>query len=493
MSIEPALIGTYFEDLCRIPRGSGNEAGVQDYLRAFAATHGFARREDAAGNIVLYVPGRGTTASPPCCIQAHMDMVCKSDPEVAHDFLEDPIRTRIERREENGGQKDVLIATGTTLGADNGFGLAAALAVATDPAITLCPPLELLCTVSEETGLTGASNLDPELIQSDLLLNLDTEELGEICISSAGGRDMIAQWSLSRSAPDPNTIPIRAYLNGLPGGHSGVQIHEARGNAIQLLRAEVRSVTGSGIRLASFTGGTARNVIAGDAELVLWMTPAQVAVLEARLNGTEWLARLRAVLLPSDKQITGGIERLAPEATLLPLTQAQTDAILVTIAAIPHGVQVWSPSVEGLVETSNNVATVTTTEDRLTLCCSTRSSQNGAIERFQSEQEERLTRSGAAVTFSDGYPGWPAEPDSPLLKQAVQSFQGVLGHAPKLTAVHAGLECGVLKGKLPRLQIISFGPDIRDAHTTQERIYLDSVPPFYACLTNLLADLARNT
>src|SRR5579871_5721310 len=489
MSVKPALLGTYFEDLCRIPRCSGNEAGVQVYLRTFADKHAFPYREDAEGNIVIYVPGKGTDRKVPCCIQAHMDMVCKNDPEVAHNFLRDPIRTRIERRNENGVEREVLIATGTTLGADNGFGLAAALAVATDPDITVRPPLELLCTVSEETGLTGATQLDATLVHSDLLLNLDTEELGEICISSAGGRDMVAQWALTRSAPEPDATPVRVYLKGLPGGHSGVQIHEARGNALQMLLEEVQGAVGSGLRLASFMGGTARNVIPGDAELALWVTQAQRAALEQRLGASEWLEQLRAVILPSDKQIAGGIERLAFDAVLLPLSEAQTDEILQAIAAIPHGPQAWSEAVEGLVETSNNAATVTTTADKLTLCCSTRSSRDGAIEQFQAVQAAALTRSGAAVTFSDGYPGWPAEPDSPLLKQAVRTFEDVLGHAPKLTAVHAGLECGVLKGKLPRLQIISFGPDIRDAHTTQERIWLDSVSPFYACLTRLLADL----
>ncbi len=308
---------------------------------------------------------------------------------------------------------------------------------------------------------------------------------------------MIAQWNLERSAPEPGMIPVRAYLKGLPGGHSGVQIHEARGNAIQMLRAEIRSVVASGLRLAAFTGGTARNVIPGDAAMVFWVTPTQLDALEQHLNSSGWLERLRAGLLSSDQQVVGGLERIAPEEAPMPLSEAQTDTILLAIAGTPHGVQAWSEAVEGLVETSNNVAVVETTmfgadgkRSGLTLICSTRSSRDGAIERFQTEQEERLTRSGATVTFSDGYPGWPAEPDSPLLKQAVQTFEAVLGHAPKLTAVHAGLECGVLKGKLPRLQIISFGPDIRDAHTTQERIYLDSVPPFYACLAHLLADLA---
>ncbi len=489
-----ALVGKYFEELCQIPRGSGNEAGARRWVRTFAETHGFGYAEDAVGNCVVAVPGRGTGAKAGVVIlQSHTDMVCVKAEGSSHDFTRDPIRTQIVQWEENGHTAAALTADGTTLGADNGIGVAAAMAVATDPEVTDCPPLELLFTVDEETGLTGARYLDTTLLHSDLLINMDTEELGDICVSCAGGRDMTTVWRVSREEPQPNEIPVRLSLSGLPGGHSGVEIHQRHGNAIQMLLKELMRLTElrDVLKLAAFKGGSARNVIPSDAEIVVWLPEAQATALETAFRDPLLLACIEAELIPGAAgKALYGCERLPGETALRPLSVVQTQTLLAAIGGVPHGVQQWSQVVENLVETSNNVAVMTTSEETLTLICSTRSSRDGAIAEFQETARKSLEASGATVTFSDGYPGWPADPDNPLLRLAEETFTEVLGHAPNVMAVHAGLECGVFKGKQASLQMISFGPDIRAAHTIHERVLLESIPPFYACLTSLLRRLS---
>ncbi len=494
MDLQPALLWRYFDDLCRIPRGSGNESGVRAYLKEFAERNHWAFAQDSAGNCVISVPGRGAgLASEPVILQSHMDMVCVADKQHAgHDFTRDPISTQVRQWTEKGAAREVLTGTGTTLGADNGMGLVAGLAVATDPAVAGCPPLELLLTIEEETGLTGARKLDPSLLRADLLINLDSEELGDICVSCAGGRDLVVDWTLQRESPSPQDVPMRVRIGGLPGGHSGVQIHERRGNAIvSLLRAllAIPGVDGV-IELAALEGGAARNVIPGTLTALLWAPEAQALAIESAFNDP---ALREAILAEVDEDVPGsitcGAERLHELSAYQPIPPARTSAILNAIAAIPNGVRQWSEVVDGLVETSNNVAVLSTDSASIRLQCSTRSSREGAIEAFQDAVRPGLEASGAQVTVGDGYPGWPADPNNPLLRQAERAFTTILGHAPRVSAIHAGLECGVFKGKRPSLQMISFGPDIFGAHTTNERIAIDSVPPFYACLTSLLRDL----
>jgi dipeptidase D len=494
ISTEATGVWRYFEELSRIPRGSTHEAGVRAWVREFASAEGFGYIEDAVGNCLVTVSGRGAGVNAaPVIIQSHMDMVCVKAEGSAHDFTRDPLRLKVVAWEENGKTTEVCMADGTTLGADNGIGLTAAMAVAVDPEVTDCPPLQLLFTMDEETGLTGARDLDPSLLRADLLLNLDTEELGDICVSCAGGRDMTAEWTVQRVEPGAGEIPLRLSLSGLPGGHSGVEIHEKNGNALLTLLKEVSNAGGGagGMKLASFVGGSARNVIPSNAEIVIWVSEAEAAVLEAAFADPITAQRTQALLRDTAGPVDFRAERCPLETTLHPISVEQTTALLGAITAVPHGVQQWSSVVPNLVETSNNVAVVQTTEQSIRLICSTRSSRNGAIDTFQTGVRTRLEASGATVTCSDGYPGWPADPNNPLLAKAEAVFEAVLGHKPNVMAVHAGLECGVFKGKRPTLQMISFGPDIQGAHTIHERVLIGSIAPFYRCLTSLLQQLAR--
>jgi len=496
---EAAGVWKYFEELSRIPRGSTNEAGVRAWVRKFAAEQGFEFKEDVAGNCLVVVPGRGAgKASTPVIIQSHMDMVCVKAEGSLHDFTRDPILLKVDTWEEKGKALEVLTADGTTLGADNGIGLTAAMAVAVDPEVTDCPPLELLFTMDEETGLTGARDLDPALLRSDLLLNLDTEELGDICVSCAGGRDMTAEWAIERIAPTAGEVPLRLTLTGLPGGHSGVEIHEQNGNSIQTLLEEVTRPhlmrrwenLAETLLLAEFSGGSARNVIPSAAEVVVWVPERLAVELETAFADPALATRTQANLRTGAGPVVFRSERCSPETTLRPIDPEQSYGILFAIMGVPHGVQAWSEVVPNLVETSNNVAVVQTTEQSVRLICSTRSSRDGAIAAFQDEVKAKLESSGAVVVCSEGYPGWPADPNNPLLGKAESVFAEVLGHPPNVMAVHAGLECGVFKGKRSTLQMISFGPDIQGAHTIHERIVIASIAPFYRCLTSLLKSLA---
>ena len=486
---EAAGVWTYFEELSRIPRGSTNEAGVRAWVRDYASVHRFGFTEDRAGNCIVAVPGRGRgAAAAPVIIQSHMDMVCVKADGSLHDFTRDPISLRFVPWEENGRTTEVCMGEGTTLGADNGIGLAAAMAVAVDPEVTDCPPLDLLFTMDEETGLTGARDLDPALLRSDLLINLDTEELGDICVSCAGGRDLTAEWSVHRNAPTGGEIPLRLTLSGLPGGHSGVEIHQPNGNALLMLLQEVLNAAQpqDTLKLSAFSGGSARNVIPSDAEIVVWVAEAQAERMEAAFAAPALWDRTTAALRGTASTVHFRSERCPVEATLPPISAEHSDRLLRAIAAVPHGVQKWSEVVPNLVETSNNVAVMSTTEQTIRLICSTRSSRDGAIAAFQEGVTNQLKTSGATVLCSEGYPGWPADPDNPLLRQAERTFETVLGHAPNVMAVHAGLECGVFKGKRHTLQMISFGPDIHGAHTIHERIVVASIAPFYKCLVSLL-------
>ncbi len=488
--MEPSLLFDRFAEICRVPRESGNEGGMRCYLEAFAAVHGFAYREDYIGNLVMQIPGRGAgKGANPVILQSHTDMVCVKSPNSSHNFTKDEIRTLIERRVEGGVLQQVLTADGTTLGADNGLGVAAALAAATDPNITHCPPLELLFTIDEERGLTGAAQLDPSLLTGRQLINMDSEELGEICISCAGGRDMNTVWEVKRKAPTGPLAPFRVSLNGLPGGHSGVQINEGRGNAIQMLLQEIVNLfDGKPLFVSELTGGSKRNVIPGTAAIAGWTTPEAAAALQLAVDSQEPKKRIANQLAVGSDSVELIFEtRIIPNR---PLSDAQSLEIIQAILAIPHGPQTMSDIVPGLVETSNNVAVLTTETKRITLACSTRSSRQNAISEFQEPVKARLEARGALVSFGDGYPGWEADPDNPLLTKAEKVFVEVLGEAPHITAIHAGLECGVLKGIIPDLKMISIGPSIIDPHTVEERVLLNTVAPFYRCLTGLLSALS---
>jgi len=470
---------------------------MREFLADFAAQRGLQSKIDDAGNIVIYVPGRGTgVTAEPLAVQAHMDMVCVADKGVQHDFLKDPLQLRREIREIKGESKEVLAATGTTLGADNGIGIASTLALVTSPDVRNCPPLELLLTVDEERGLVGARKLDPSLLQSRRLLNLDSEARDTIYIGCAGARDQHLAWEVERSPVKSYEEAVRINVTGLPGGHSGVEIHDNRGNAISFLAWLLENSLEhfNSMRLVSLSGGEARNVIPGEAE----------AVIVVARGGAEWLKGL--VAEEGHRAWAGEASRgHAPEAlhkarikvTELkteelpfdPIIEEKSEQIIFGIRDIKIGPRAWSEVIEGMVETSNNLGVISTDEGEVRAQCLARSSKEIEIQKLQEEIAARLRWTGAKSSLGDPYPGWDPDPFSPLLIKAQGVFKSVLGREPEVTAIHAGLECGVLRSRLQGLQAISFGPELHEVHSPRECIVLETVRPFWLCLVNLAEEL----
>ena len=321
--MDPKLLFERFAEICQVPRESGNELGMQRYLEAFAAEHSFESKADATGNLVINVPARGAGVDKePIVLQSHTDMVCVKGPGSIHDFTKDPIQTRVESREDQGVVQDVLIAENTTLGADNGLGVAASLAAAADPSITDCPPLEMLFTVDEERGLTGASTLDPSMLTGRYMINMDSEELGDICISCAGGRDMTAVWAAERCGDTTGRVPVTASLTGLPGGHSGVQINEGRGNAIAILASELQAcIVLDEYGLASIFGGSKRNVIPSTAEITVWLDPDLAEKVISILQDPDMLRRTTDLVAVGSEKISLTAKWRVEHPRLAPLSR----------------------------------------------------------------------------------------------------------------------------------------------------------------------------
>jgi dipeptidase D len=491
-NLEPAELWRQFDALRRIPRPSRHEAGVRTYLEGIAAREGWESAGDEAGNLVLRVPGKGAgVGGELLAIQGHMDMVCEKRRDSGHDFYRDPIELRRNTREIQGREREVLQADGTTLGADNGIGLAAGLALALTPGLDH-PPLELLYTADEEEGMTGAFGLDPKLLTARRLLNLDAELEGRIYLSCAGGRELHAFWELDRDAYHHGDVPVRLSVRGLRGGHSGVDIHEGRANAIALLvdLLVAREVDLEGVRLASCEGGGRPNAIARGAETILWCARTHVRTLARAFEAAG--RRLAESYARVDPEIVVGFVELPSEeydGTPSPVSAMTSRAILEALRNIRDGVLTWSTVIPGLVETSNNLGAITTEGEQMRLVAMTRSSKAGATESFQERCERTLEASGARVEFRHAFPGWEARVDTELLAKAEATYERLFGHKPKREAIHAGLECGILGDRVPGLEMIAFGPDIFDAHTPTESLAIDTVEPFWRFVVGLAASL----
>lgn len=485
---EPQVLWDKFAALATLPRESGQEQHVQKWLKDLAAQYNWQVKEDKTGNLVLSVPGKGRGVdAEPVVIQAHMDMVCVKEPGKNHDFTKDPIKLTVTSDPKSG---EILNAEGTTLGADNGIGLCAGLAAALSEDITDCPPLELLMTVDEERGLSGARLLDPSIVTGRRLLNLDTEESNCIYISCAGSRDMLSKWQLDREPAGADYVPLKLFLSGLPGGHSGSEIHEARGNSIKIMLSALGFCRDNQGLVAHLEGGSRRNVIPGTAEAVVWLPQSEVANVQTALSGTAFTGLLSSVD-PAFGRANITVSELTREEAPEPIKGDIADKILDALNQLPHGVQEWSKAVPGLVETSNNVAQVTMSEKSCELQCMTRSSSPGAVDAFQTTCKLALQQSGASVSFEGESPSWEADINAELLKRASRVFAAETGITPEIKAIHAGLECGAFRKHFPDMEMISFGPDIREAHTVNEYIILDSMEPFWKSLKGLLKDLSE--
>jgi len=480
--LEPRHIWQHFDGIRKVPRPSKHEEKVVEHVLAWAKDRGFEVLRDQVGNLVIRVPATpGHESAPTVVLQGHLDMVCEKNTNVDFDFMNDPIQVEVEG--------DWVKAVGTTLGADNGIGVAAGMAIADDPE-AVHGPLELLMTLDEETGLTGAMGLDGSMLSGRIMINLDTEEDGAVYIGCAGGADSIAEFPLSRRRALLGSIPARLVVRGLRGGHSGVDIHENRANAIKLaVRTLLRALDQEfEVDLVSLEGGSKHNAIPRESFTVIRLPEASfdgmAGVVEAARSDF-------ADEFPNEPGLEMVLERLQEaDEYLRPVNVQSRDRLLHALNGIPHGVLAMSRDVPGLVETSNNLAVITTQESRAVLTTSHRSSVMPALYGVQSQVRSVCLLAGATVEIHDAYPGWKPNPDSPTVRLAASVHERLFGTAPELKAIHAGLECGLLLDKVPGMDIISIGPVIKNPHSPDEVVQISSVARFYTFLKEILAELA---
>jgi dipeptidase D len=482
-SLEPKLLWSHFDGIRRIPRPSKHEEKVAAHVEDWARGKGYEVVKDAAGSMVVKVPASpGKEKSPTVILQGHLDMVCEKNSDVAFDFMKDPIDVRVDG--------DWVKARGTTLGADNGIGVATAMAVAEDPDV-VHGPLEILCTVDEETGLTGAKALDPSILTGRVMLNLDSEEDATVYFGCAGGADAVTTLTVARRRASLGSVPVKVAVKGLKGGHSGVNIIENRGNAVKLMNRILLAAVEKGIELdlVSLDGGSKHNAIPREAFARCRVPKGSVEALRAVIDEVE--AEFQEEFGSIDPDLEILLEQPDDDDEMRQvLNQHARDRVLHLLRALPHGVISMSRDVPGLVETSNNVAIVETGRDAVRIVTSHRSSVMPALFAVQEQVRSATHLAGGEVQEEEAYPGWKPNPDSPVVKLTLDVYEELFGKRPALRAIHAGLECGLLIDKLPGLDAVSIGPEVRNAHSPDEMVQISSVQRFYAHLKALLMSLA---
>lgn len=473
-SFEPQALWKHFDEILKIPRGSKEEEAMRQYVIGVAQGHGLEHRLDEAGNVVVLKPAApGCEGKPVTILQSHLDMVNEKNSDVEHDFSKDPI---VPRRE-----GDYLTATGTTLGSDNGIGVASMLAIMESSDIRH-GPLELLFTVDEETGLTGATELGADMLAGRFLINLDSEEEGVLTIGCAGGADSHLMLPLRHQpSPSGHSAAMQVKLSGLKGGHSGVDIHLQRGNAVKLLgRALSAAALKSDFLLASLEGGNKHNAIPREAACTL--TTGQPDALKAALE--EEFQAVQDEYRPADPGLKYEIVSCDPPTQVW---EAETTRkALNLIGTLPHGVQSMSYDIADLVETSTNLAAVRRSNSTLSFLMSSRSSVDSALTALRRQIRSAADLAGAETEEGNGYPGWKPDVHSALLKVVKETHERILGSSPSVTAIHAGLECGIIGEKYPGMDMISIGPQIEFPHSPDERVKIPSVGDFYRLLAATL-------
>jgi len=476
--LEPALVWKYFAEIARIPRCSKHEERMTAFVLATAKRLGLEAKRDRVGNVAVKKPASpGKGRAKRIALQGHLDMVCEKNKGKAHDFSRDPI--------ELVRKGDLLMANGTTLGADNGIAVATNLAIMEDKTL-VHGPLELLFTVDEETGLTGAQYLQPDFLESRTLMNLDSEEEGSLYVGCSGGKDTTGTWA-APTDPAPRAFQAaHLMVSGLKGGHSGLEIHQGRGNAIKIVNRALLALDALGARVATIDGGNKRNAIPRECE----------ATVHVPAKGWDTAARAIAELEQLAKAEIGAVDP-GLRVTLSPVTKqggrvlrrAAQKKLLATISALPHGVIKMSADIPGLTETSTNVAVITTAKGKITLATSQRSSVDSEIREICHTVRSIFELGGASVVQGDGYPGWKPNLQSPILQLAKRTYRELTGKEPEITAIHAGLECGIIGERMPGMDMVSLGPTMEGVHSPDERIHIESVGKFWNFLLAILKNV----
>jgi len=480
--LEPRALWRHFVALSRIPRCSKHEADAVAWIEELAREKGCATRRDDVGNLLVEIPASpGCENAPTVILQGHVDMVCEKNSDVEHDFARDPIVPVIDG--------EWVRARGTTLGADNGIGVCMGLALL-DAKDLVHGPLELLMTVDEETGLTGAMHIAPGFMRGSRLINLDSEELGVFTVGCAGGQDSVLELRAPRTASSGTAL--RLSVGGLLGGHSGQDIAKNRGHSLRILArllSAAREAEGvRGLRLGLVAGGSKRNAIPREATALLSVPAASVPALRETIARVERECAEQVAGIEPDFKVTLQASE-APEGGFADETASAR--LLDLILTLPQGVLAMNVDIPTLVETSNNVGVIDDLGDGWRLTCASRTSNAPAMEDVSASIRAAGRLAGASVAHGNGYPGWKPNLGSELLARAKRVYQRLAGHEAQVEAIHAGLECGLLTEKYPDLDILSYGPKIVDAHSPAERVDIASVKEVYDFTCALLEDLAR--
>jgi len=477
--LKPALLWKRFEEILEIPHCSGNEKALGDYILSVGTGLGLEAGKDKVGNVLVRKPATpGRENAEGVILQGHMDMVGEKNSDTVHDFAADPIRASV--------KGDWVQAEGTTLGADNGIGVAACLAVMEDRSL-IHGPLEFLFTVDEETGLTGANKLARGLLKGTRLLNLDSEEEGTFTIGCAGGADSMIRMPVVRTKSAAADI-YRLKVSGLRGGHSGLDIDQGRANALKILsRMLVQALDGHRFSLVGMEGGNKRNAIPREAWADIAVDPSRVRALSGLFRKAFAKIRVEYATVEVDAKYTFA---KIPGPKDFPLDRASGRKLLDLALSLPHGVIAMHPTIAGLVETSTNMAIVRLGRKEAEIVCSTRSSIASALEATRGVLKAVCRLAGAEIQLQDGYPGWMPNLQSALLAKLRDVHLHTTGKDAEVKAVHAGLECGIIGEKYPGMDMISFGPTIEHPHSPDERVHIASVERFWAFLTAALAELA---
>lgn len=476
--LDPKDLWSYFEDICQIPRISKNEEKIREYLLAFASQNNLVSKEDEAGNIVIVKnPSEGWENKKTVVLQSHMDMVGEKNASHKHNWLTDPIYPVI--------KGDWVKAEGTTLGADDGIGIAAQLAVLTGDKLRT-GRIECLFTVDEETGMTGALNLKPGFFSGRTLINLDSEDEGILFIGCAGGIDTVGLMNYKPALVNPGSEAFIISLTGLHGGHSGDEIHKGYGNAVKLLnRLLIHLSSEVGFGLAKFDGGNLRNAIPREAFSTIVIKREDSPRTAEMIN--EYYKTIKDELADLESDL-----KLTFEKTSVPghiIDRESQEKLLNAINICPHGVIAWSKVMDDLVETSTNLASVKPEGvNTIKIVTTQRSSVESSKHHAANIVEEALSHACNSITHSDGYPGWEPDLNSDILRITKSSYRKLFGRDPQVKAIHAGLECGIIYEKIPDIDMISIGPTIRGAHTPEEMIEIKTVQMFW----NLLIDVIQN-
>ena len=474
--LSPQPLWDIFAKVCSIPHPSYHEEALAEHIVGWAKEQGFWVERDQVGNILIRKPATpGMEKRTPVALQAHLDMVPQKNNDTVHDFTKDPIQPYVDG--------EWVKARGTTLGADNGIGLASALAVLVAEGV-VHGPLEVLLTMTEESGMDGAFGLQPDWLQADVLINTDSEEEGEIYMGCAGGIDFISTLPLAREAVPADFDTLKLTLKGLKGGHSGAEIHLGLGNANKLLaRFLSRHAAELDVRLIAFSGGTLRNAIPREAFATLAVARHKVDALKAA--AAHFLATLQNELGIKEKNIALVSEELAQQGPAL--TTDSRDRFLNLLNSTPNGVIRDSDVAKGVVETSLNVGVVTMDQDKAEIICLIRS----LIDTGKDYVVETLTSlgqlAGAKTEPKGGYPGWQPDADSAIMALTRKTYQALFGKEPNIQVIHAGLECGLFKKPYPDMDMVSIGPTITGPHSPDEQVHIESVGLYWQLLTALLS------